>query len=111
MPSAFGYVPAWELRPPFGRLNRDGRFHWASYQNRRTPEPPPNRMVQPGRMEEKQTEDRRRDDPDACAYAPPAVEVFCYPCPATAPGLLALAALLSDPRRRLYRLKELCQNQ
>src|SRR5262249_17954926 len=111
MPGVFGCVRAWELRRPFGRLNRYAQLRSASYRNRRIFEPPPNRMAQPRRMEEIRTEDRRHDDPDACAYAPPAVEVFGYSCPATVPESFSPAALLSDRQQRLYRLEEFCQNR
>src|SRR5437667_4257693 len=62
-------------------------------------------------MEATQTENRRRNDRDGGAYAPPEVEAFCDPYPAEAPRSFSPAAFLSGPRQRRYRSEELCRSR
>jgi len=69
---------------------------------------PPNLWARSGPMEGMRTEDRRRDGLNGGGYAPLEVEAFCGCYPAIVPRSFSLAASLSGPRQRRYRLEELC---
>src|SRR4030095_8944837 len=100
-----------ESRRQFGRPNQDGQFRWANQRNGKTLSLLPNLSAQPRRTEGMRTEDRRRDDPYACGYAPPGGEAFCGLFPAIVPRRFLPGASLSNPQRRQYRLAELCRSR
>jgi len=72
---------------------------------------PPNLWARSGPMGGMRTEDRRRDGLNGGGYAPLEVEAFCGSYPAIVPRSFSLAASLSGPRQRRYRLEELCRSR